>query len=1298
MPKILVRLVRGGLWLIVIISLLLASLVTSLRLLLPHLNDYRQPITHWVSQQADISLQLAHIDGRWQAAGPAVTLTGVTVAAKSGSQPLANIGQVSFYFDIWHSALHLRPIFKQVAISQVALDLTHIKPASSSSHVADVSLAQRLEQLFFTRLGQFQLLDSSVSFIAPSGAQQQLNIKQLDWANVDGRHLAQGTINFANTDLGQLAVKANISEQGGLDSLSGSLYVKGKHVSVTPWLNKQLAGVANITNSEIGVEAWLSLNNGQITTGKAKVDNSIIDWQVGHQQHQVRIKHGLVALRPIRLADGSRTWRVDTEQFVIYTDDVVWPTFDIAGQLRFGEHDQLKQWKLALSNIALQRLLPLINFLPPTNKLVNAVQHLKPSGLLTHIRVAGEANNVPRFSFKVQQLSVKPWQWIPGINHLNAAIAGNGQQGKITLDVAADSFAYEKVFAKPLKINQAQVQAYWHRNGQQTTLWSDQLAVATPDLTFAGQARIDIPATGSPWLSLFGEANVVDAGQTWRYLPRPALGDSLTDYLSTAIKGGKVKSARILWYGALNAFPYQHHDGVFQAFVPLTQAKFSFDPEWPLLRDLQLNLLFENDKMYLDANHVKTLGASSSKVVGKADLAPNGHLKLAIDLAATGPQVHQYMLKSPLANSVGSALTAIDVTGPVTAKLNLDIPFNSSNVDANGKVYFNHNPITLTTPHLAIENVTGSLTFNNSAIKAQGLKGILYQQPITFGFDGDNVEKSADYKVNVNVGGQWQLAKLHDYLPATLLDNLSGSSDWQGLVGVDIKPQGFHYTVGVKVPLTDVSSQLPYPLQQRKHTASALTVKVEGDKNQLKVNADLPNIAYQGQISLLASVPKITASNLTIGAKKLLTSPLQGQLVQINSREFNADQWLAIAKRLRDSEMGTSATSTTNSPAFSVPLPTRVMAKIGQLTLGGLNWHQVDTVATHARGWSIKLASQEANGYISWIKNQPLNVILKSLHLNLPQFSQQPPAELLSPILTAQPQSTVATASDSSIMAAIPAIDLSIADAWLQGYRLGSVTATLSKHNKQLQLQQLKIQSGNVKLMASGDWSIRQHQNHTKLDAVISGTNSTDLLDRFGISGGVQNAPFNTHVIVNWQGTPWGIDRTTLNGTVKTDIGKGIVSGVGGAGRLLGLFSLDSIIRKMKLDFSGVFDNGLAFNYIRGNGTIKDGIFDSDNIKMQALAGDMYINGKVNLIDEKVNANVKFIPDFTSGLPVMTAFAVAPQVALYVFAISTVLSPVLDVITQVNYQVTGPIASPKVVERSRLEGEYKIPESNSFKD
>lgn len=67
---------------------------------------------------------------------------------------------------------------------------------------------------------------------------------------------------------------------------------------------------------------------------------------------------------------------------------------------------------------------------------------------------------------------------------------------------------------------------------------------------------------------------------------------------------------------------------------------------------------------------------------------------------------------------------------------------------------------------------------------------------------------------------------------------------------------------------------------------------------------------------------------------------------------------------------------------------------------------------------------------------------------------------------------------------------------------------------------------------------------------------------------------------------------------------KGVISDVSGAARLLGLFSLDSIIRKMQLDFSDVFDKGMAFDSISGSGELSQGIFVTNNIKMDAVAGD----------------------------------------------------------------------------------------------
>jgi uncharacterized protein YhdP len=161
---------------------------------------------------------------------------------------------------------------------------------------------------------------------------------------------------------------------------------------------------------------------------------------------------------------------------------------------------------------------------------------------------------------------------------------------------------------------------------------------------------------------------------------------------------------------------------------------------------------------------------------------------------------------------------------------------------------------------------------------------------------------------------------------------------------------------------------------------------------------------------------------------------------------------------------------------------------------------------------------------------------------------------------------------------------------------------------------------------------------------------------------------------------------------MKTKLGKGVISDVSGAARLLGLFSLDSIIRKMQLDFSDVFDKGMAFNSITGSGRVRDGVFVTNDIKMDAVAGDMRIKGLADLSKQTVDAEVSFTPDMTSGIPIITAFAVTPQTALVVLAVTTVISPVVEVVTQVNYSVKGPLDSPTVSEISRSSGEYTLPE------
>ncbi len=95
---------------------------------------------------------------------------------------------------------------------------------------------------------------------------------------------------------------------------------------------------------------------------------------------------------------------------------------------------------------------------------------------------------------------------------------------------------------------------------------------------------------------------------------------------------------------------------------------------------------------------------------------------------------------------------------------------------------------------------------------------------------------------------------------------------------------------------------------------------------------------------------------------------------------------------------------------------------------------------------------------------------------------------------------------------------------------------------------------------------------------------------------------------------------------------------------------------------------------------------------MDAIAGDMMLKGLANLNNRTVDAEVEFTPDLTSGIPVLTAFAVTPQTAVVVFAISAVISPVVDVFTKVRYQIQGSLDAPEVKELSRSKGEYQLSE------
>ncbi|NOH68488.1 YhdP family protein [Vibrio rotiferianus] len=1274
-------------WGVVTILVSLAILVTTLRIALPQLNHFQDEIKTWVKQGTGFDFSIASVSGAWRNSHPSIALQGLQANLPNNQDASFAVDEIQIEFDLIQSLLSLKPVVADLTIRDLALDIRNIDflsieerptaPEKPELRSNESTLIDKLDSLLLRQFEDFTITTSQVWYKSISGETRRLDIEQLRWSNQGKHHLAEGTVSIADASLNSLLVRANFTDHGSLRDVSGEFYVSAQEVSVTPWLTTYMQNESGVESGKVSLNTWLTLRHSQPSYAYVDLQPSELVWNE-KGRHELLLESGIFKLSP-----DKKGWKVNGHSLKVRTDDRPWPELDVAFDW------QPDGWLLNLSQLDIEALTPLVKLAPKSESTTDFLDKLAPKGRVEDIRLAMNGGlDTLRYSAEVDELGLTQWELLPGFNHVQGKVAGNLDQAKAKVTVIDDVFPYGDVFQAPLNIKQGEVDIIWQQDEEGWRLWSDKVTAATPDLQVLGAFRLDFPKEQSPFLSFYAEADLYNAGETWRYLPTLALGQDLTDYLSTAIQGGKVNTAKLLWYGELADFPYQEHNGMFQAWVGLKDAKFSFDTAWPTITNLQLDLLFENDAMYLDSKSATLNGVKAKRITGRIpELAEGGHIEIEAKASASGNEVRDYMMATPLVDSVGAALTALQVSGPVYSEFQLNIPFDmEKDARAWGYADLKNNRVDIDAPPMRLESATGRIKFDNDVVTTSGLSAKLLNQPISLDFRGENAEQG--YNVTINTLGDWEVDPLKPYLGERWLNLVSGHAPWQMDVELQLNDVGFTYQVDVIAKLNQLASEYPYPLA--KATGEAGTAKLQASGNQEVISArlQLPSAKYQTEIDITGNVPELTATNLVIGNGGFRMNPIVGHHASIRLDELSIDRWAELMHVPVSDQP--SVLSEMATPA--IPKPTNIDLDVQTLQLAGIEFHDVDLTARKKNlSWLLDVDSQEVKGKANYLKPYDLSVSLEHLHLYIPGFDEMT-KERNSLFASEDQAAPLISNFDRKFHAEMPNLTLNIDDFWLQGYKVGKVNVDLERRDNRLEWKNVTFSSGQNRVDMNGWWELTKERSHSNLTMKVQGENNSDLMERFGITSGIQQAPFEIDAQLDWDGAPWAMKTQSLQGEVSSEFGKGVITEVSGAARLLGLFSLDSIIRKMQLDFTDVFDKGMAFNSITGTGKIQDGVFITNDIVMDALAGEMQIRGIADMNTRLVDAEVKFTPDITSGIPMLTAFAVAPQTALYVLAISTVISPVVEVFTQVNYEVKGPLDSPTVKEISRSKGEYKLPE------
>jgi len=417
--------------------------------------------------------------------------------------------------------------------------------------------------------------------------------------------------------------------------------------------------------------------------------------------------------------------------------------------------------------------------------------------------------------------------------------------------------------------------------------------------------------------------------------------------------------------------------------------------------------------------------------------------------------------------------------------------------------------------------------------------------------------------------------------------------------------------------------------------------------------------------------------------------PDQGVVASLNFDNLDLDAWDALltAPAVSGSSNGPSAGPPPS--ALVAYLPTSLALRAEVLTVSGQKLHRL--VAGGSREdqtWRANLDAHELSGYLEY--GQPNGAGAGRLYARLARLElAQTEARGVESLLNEQPVS-------------IPAMDVVVDDMVLRGKKLGRVeieavnrgAARRDAGAREWRLSRFNIITPEAVLSATGNWAVLEEpvggtrpaagrapaeRRRTVLNFKLDIADAGDLLGRFGMPGVIGRGKGRMEGQLAWVGSPMGLDIPTLGGTFNVNVENGQFLKVEpGAAKLLGVLSLQSLPRRLTLDFRDVFSDGFAFDFVRGDVRIEQGLARTNNLQMKGVNAAVLMEGQADIARETQELKVVVVPEINAGTASLIAGWINPAVGLGSFLAQLVLRrPLIESATQ-QFQISGSWSDPKI--------------------
>ena len=1111
---------------------------------------------------------------------------------------------------------------------------------------------------------------------------------------------------------------------GHWQSWDGQLYASFPQVDLAHLRRYVDLGV-DLAQGQGALRAWVDVRKGLATGATADVQMAGVQLTTGAKLPTLALRTVSGRVGAQRLEGGSEVF---TQALQFETEDGLrWPGGNVRLRRWSAEGSTPARGEVVADRLDLAAMGEIAQRLPLGEALHTELKQLGARGLVEQLdgNWRGPLEQPETYALKgrVSQLT------IPAQNHNNVLRPGfqgldvdfdlNQVGGKVQLVLDKGVFDALGILEDgPVFFEQLRADVVWQRQGDALTVSGSNVRFANADtqgeLVFKWQSA----ASGPGVLDLQGSLARAEGTRVHRYLPLE-LDKEVRDYVRGAVLAGTATGVKFKLKGDLAGFPFSDaKQGDFRISANVQNATLAYVPPyllpkdslpWPALQQLNGELII--DHATLQAKVDRGVLAGTALQLGKAEgLMTNIYegAQLQVTAEAKGPlaDVLGVVNRSPLGGLLDNVLSTASATGLADYKLKLAFPIADVNrATVAGSIVLAGNDLQITADTPRLQRARGTVAFTESGFSVTGgtaravggdvrIEGGLSLQttapanaapaaravlPATLRLQGTATAEGLRQAKELG-----PLARLADDMRGSAGYNValglrSGTLEWQlnsSLVGMALT---------LPAPFAKPAEQaLPLRLDSTAVRAAPGAAPVRAlEQLRLEVGR-LASATYVRDVS--GVYPRVVRGAIALGLADDESAPLpdEGVVANVSMAVLDADAWSDVLERVAGEALPTGNAVASGTAAAMGYLPTVLAVRTKELTVGGRKLHNM-VVGGGRDGlvWRANLDATELSGYLEY--RQPTGTNAGRLYARLARLAVgQSTAQDVESLLDDQPTT-------------IPALDIEVEDFELRGKKLGRMDLEAvnlgAAGAREWRLNRFNIQTPEATLTASGNWAnlggattgrSLKERRRTVLNFKLDINNSGELLTRFGMAGVVRNGKGKVEGQVAWLGSPITVDYASMGGNFNVNVETGqFLKADPGIAKLLGVLSLQSLPRRLTLDFRDVFSEGFAFDYFRGDIAIDQGIARTTNLQMKGVNAAVLMDGQADIAKETQNLRVVVVPEINAGSASVIAGIINPVVGLSTFLAQLLLrGPLVNAATQ-EFTIDGTWVDPKVTKVER---------------